>query len=206
MRRSSVASPSISTGSPPSETLAAASRRAALPPRGRAGRREPCARGRAVVVEAAGKQDLVDELFALGQIAQDLGMQVGARIGEPEFDGHPQPRQRRAHLVACVGEQRLCAFRSCSMRAAAALNVRATTATSSSPSSSTRSESPPAPHRSTPERRASSRRVSLAATGKAVRPTPPATINMIERMRRPGLGPGARHRANTTRPSAGRCA
>ena len=141
------------------------------------------------MVEAAREQDLVDELLALGEIAEDLGVQLGARIGEPQFDRHPQPRQRRAHLVAGVGEQRL-------LRVQKLLDARRGGVECARDhrdlvvaGSSTRSDSPPAPHRSTPERRASSRRVSLAATGKAVRPTPPATISMIERMRKPGLGP-----------------
>jgi hypothetical protein len=119
-------------------------------------------------VEPAGEQHLLDQRVELGDVAVDLGLELVAlrRRGAVEHrHRHLHPRQRRAQLVAGVGEQRPVRLHQASTRCAATLKLEATAATSSLPLTSTRWLSWPAPNCSTPCFSASSRRVSRRTTG-----------------------------------------
>ena len=58
-------------------------------------------------VEAAGQQDLVDQLVELGDVAPDLVLERGRGLRLHQLQPHADARQRRAQLVRRIGQQRL---------------------------------------------------------------------------------------------------
>ena len=61
-------------------------------------------------VESAGEQHLLDQRIEFGDVAFDLGLQVGTALGRSGGEHrhrHAHARQRRTQLVAGVGEQAL---------------------------------------------------------------------------------------------------
>jgi hypothetical protein len=58
--------------------------------------RQAVGRRFAVMVEAARKQDLLDELIDLGEVAPNLLSRRGRRIVRRHLDSHSEPGERRA--------------------------------------------------------------------------------------------------------------